>query len=353
VRLIVVNYSMSSKSLVFSHQREVVRELSQFFETVEVFTTEVSSEPLPRNVKVSHIPWKANSPLSNVVTVLKLLYPALIRNRTSVLFTHMTDVHAAILAPLTWLLKMRHILWYAHAKNSKYLIWSSFFVSKIVSSTPGSCNLGINKRKVLYINQGINSKNFPYLARSPEKLYKVLYYGRLDPSKNIHIFPDLVFELNRSSYSYSIDVFGRPANLESEKYFFDVVSSHKAKSQKTSITFHDPIARALIPDIAKKYDIFLNLFSGSLDKTLIETTFMGMPVITWNREYCSQFGTWSNSSVSETLDFIIKEFDFINSLKKIELNKEISRRLDLAIRNHSFEGWINRLVGVLKEGETS
>jgi glycosyltransferase involved in cell wall biosynthesis len=264
----------------------------------------------------------------------------------------MTDVHAAILAPLTWLLKMRHILWYAHAKNSKYLIWSSFFVSKIVSSTPGSCNLGINKRKVLYINQGIDLKNFPYLARSPEKLHKVLYYGRLDPSKNIHIFPDLVFELNRSSDSYSIDVFGRPANLESEKYFFDVVSSRKGKSQKASITFHDPITRALIPDTAKRYDIFLNLFSGSLDKTLIETTFMGMPVITWNREYCSQFGTWSNSSVSETVDFIIKEFEFINSLKKIELNKEINRRLDLAIKNHSFEGWINRLVWVFKEGET-
>jgi glycosyltransferase involved in cell wall biosynthesis len=352
VRLIVVNYSMSSKSLVFSHQREVVRELSQFFETVDVFTTEVSSEPLPRNVKVSHIPWRANSPLSNVVTVLKLLYPALIRNHTSVLFTHMTDAHAAILAPLTWLLKMRHILWYAHAKSSKYLIWSSFFVSKIVSSTPGSCNLGINKRKVLYINQGIDSKNFPYYARSRKRLRKILYYGRLDPSKNIHIFPDLVFELNRSSDSYSIDIYGRPANLVSEKYYFDVASSPKVKSQKPLITFHDPIARAVIPNTAKRYDIFLNLFSGSLDKTLIEATFMGMPVITWNREYCSQFGTWSNSSVSETLDFIIKEFEFINSLKKIELSKEIKRRLELAIRNHSFDGWINRLVGVLDEGET-
>ena len=328
-----------------------MRELSQFFETVEVFTTEVSSEPLPRNVKVSHIPWKANSPLSNVVTVLKLLYPALIRNRNSVLFTHMTDVHSAILAPLTWLLKMRHVLWYAHANKSKYLIWSSFFVSKIVSSTPGSCNLGINNRKVLYINQGIDSKNFPYFARSSKRLRKILYYGRLDPSKNIHMFSDLVFELNRSPEKYSIDVFGRPANLESEKYFFDVASSRKAKSQKAPITFHDPIARALIPDIAKKYDIFLNLFSGSLDKTLIESTFMGMPVITWNREYCSQFGTWSNSSVSETLDFIIMEFEFINSLKETELHKEINRRLELAIRNHSFEGWINRLVVVLKEGE--
>jgi glycosyltransferase involved in cell wall biosynthesis len=264
----------------------------------------------------------------------------------------MTDVHAAILAPLTWLLKMRHIHWYAHAKNSKYLIWSSFFVSKIVSSTPGSCNLGINKRKVLYINQGIDSKNFPYYARTPKRLRKVLYYGRLDPSKNIHMFPDIVLKLNRSPDKYSIDVFGQPANFESEKYFLDLTSSNKVKSHETSIIFHGPIPRALIPDIAKRYDIFLNLFSGSLDKTLIETTFMGMPVITWNREYCSQFGTWSNSSVSETLDFIIMEFEFINSLKDAELQKEINRRLELAVRNHSFDGWINRLVGVLKEGGT-
>jgi len=34
------------------------------------------------------------------------------------------------------------------------------------------------------------------------------------------------------------------------------------------------------------------------------------------------------------------------------LSKEINRRLDLAITNHSFEGWINRLAGLLKEGET-
>jgi glycosyltransferase involved in cell wall biosynthesis len=342
---------MSSKSLVFSHQREVVHEISQFFETVEVFTTEFGSESLPRNVKVSHIPWKTNSPLSNVVTVLKLLYPALIRNRNSVLFTHMTDVHAAILAPLTWLLKMRHVLWYAHAKNSKYLIWSSFFVSKILSSTPGSCNLSINKRKVIYINQGIDSKKFPYCPHPPKRLGKILYYGRLDPSKNIHMFPDLIFRLNCSSDSYSIDVYGRPANLDSEKYFFDISASGRVKSQEPLITFHDPIERSSIPNIAKRYDFFLNLFSGSLDKTLVEATLMGMPVITWNREYCSQFGTWSNSSVSETLDFIIKEFAFIKSLKRIELNKEINRRLDLAIRNHSFESWISRLVGVLKEGE--
>ena len=106
MRLIVVNYSMSSKNLVFSHQREVVLALSQFFETVEVFTTELGSEYLPKNVRVFLLPWKVRSPLRNLFTVIKVVYPVLIRNRTSVLFTHMTDAHAAILAPLTWLLRM-------------------------------------------------------------------------------------------------------------------------------------------------------------------------------------------------------------------------------------------------------
>ena len=353
MRLIVVNYSMSSKNLVFSHQREVVLALSQFFETVEVFTTELGSEYLPKNVKVFLLPWRVRSPLRNLLNVLKVVYPVLIRNRTSVLFTHMTDAHAAILAPLTWLLKMRHILWYAHAANSKFLVWCSFFVSNIVSSTNGSCNLSLNKAKVCYINQGISNKSFPYKNRSNERFRKILYYGRLDPSKNIHLFPSLLLELNRSGDIYTLDIFGRPANLESEKYFLNVRSSDQVKIQGSSINFHGSIERALVSNVAENFDVFLNLFSGSLDKTLVEATFMGMSVVTWNLEYCSQFGTWSNFPVSKTIDFIIKEFEALDSMKNTALQEEITRRLNLAIVSHSFEGWIDRLVRVLKKGELS
>ncbi len=348
-----MNYSMSSKNLVFSHQREVVLALSQFFETVEVFTTEPSSEYTPKNVKVSLLPWRVRSPLRNLLTVLRVVYPFLIKNRDSVLFTHMTDAHAAILAPLAWLIRIRHILWYAHAANSKFLIWSSFFVSNIVSSTNGSCNLRLNKEKICYINQGISNKNFPFKIRSNERFRKVLYYGRLDPSKNIHLFPSLLLELNRSGDIYTLDIFGRPANLESEKYFLNVRSSNQVKIQESSINFRGSIERALVSKVTENYDIFLNLFSGSLDKTLVEATFMGMPVVTWNLEYCSQFGTWSNFPASATLDFIIKEFEALDSMKNGALQGEIARRLNLAIKSHSFEGWIDRLVRVLKKGKLS
>jgi hypothetical protein len=76
-----------------------------------------------------------------------------------------------------------------------------------------------------------------------------------------------------------------------------------------------------------------------------------MTVVTWNLEYCSQFGTWSNFPVSETIDFIIKEFEAIDSMKNSELQEEIARRLNLAIESHSFEGWIDRLVRVLRGGK--
>jgi glycosyltransferase involved in cell wall biosynthesis len=265
----------------------------------------------------------------------------------------MTDAHAAILAPLTWLLRMRHILWYAHATNSKFLIWSSFFVTNIVSSTNGSCNLSLNKAKICYINQGISNKSFPFRVRSNVRLRKVLYYGRLDPSKNIHLFARILLELNRSGEIYTLDIFGRPTNLDSEVYFLSVRLSDQVKSQGSSINFHGSIERALVSNVAENYDVFLNLFSGSLDKTLVEATFMGMPVVTWNLEYCSQFGTWSNFPVSKTIDFIIKEFEALDSMKNEALQEEIARRLNLAIRSHSFEVWIDRLVRVLKRGELS
>jgi glycosyltransferase involved in cell wall biosynthesis len=265
----------------------------------------------------------------------------------------MTDIHAAIVAPLTWLLRMRHILWYAHANNSIYLIWASFFVTKIVSSTFGSCNLSINRRKLKYINQGISSTNFPYRSHSRKKLRKILYYGRLDPSKNIHLFPKVLYELNDSKKTYTLDVFGQPTNLAAEKYLMNFALSQRDKNQELPITFNGPIKRVLIPDIAAKYSFFLNLFSGSLDKTLIEATLMGIPVVTWNNEYCSQFGTWSGFTASEDLSFIIKEFRMIDSLKVTELNQELDRRLLLAEGSHAFEGWINRLADVLKESTSS
>jgi len=343
---------MSSESLVFSHQRETVLALSKYFTHLDVYSAESSQETVPANVRVFSLPWKIKSPIRNSITILKTLFPILIKNRNCVVFTHMVDVHAAIVSPLTWILRIPHFFWYAHANNSRYLFWSSFFVSKIVSSTKGSCNLKVNKRKIVYINQGIDPKLFPFSLPTKSLSRKLLYYGRLDQSKNIHLFPKLMKMLETKTTSYGIDTYGDSTTLESKNYISNIKLDLKVIPSRSHITFNGPINRATISQVASNYGTFLNLFSGSLDKTLIEATFLGLPVVTWNREYCFQFGTWSKDPVFESLEFIQRELEFISAMPLADLKMELLQRLRFAQNHHSFSGWIDRLVSVIRRDET-
>lgn len=339
---------MDSKSLVFSHQLDTAIALSQYFESVDVFTIEIPKTALPANMKVFYLPWKTNSRLKNIITIFTKLYPFLMKNRGAIVFAHMTDVHSALISPLTWILKTRHVLWYAHAVTSKYLLFSSLFVSAIVSSTPGSCNLKVNRDKIKFINQGISREDFPFFQRSFVEFKNILYYGRLDKSKNIDMFCDLMRLLESQSNVFILDVFGKPSNLDSERFMQKVREEISFKLLPNTVNFFGQIERRKIPLVAQNYDIFLNLFSGSLDKTLIEATFMGLPVVTWNQEYCSQFGTWSLLPADNSLNFIAAEIQSLKSQSTVELQAEIYRRRREAIDKHSFDGWIKSLSLVLK-----
>lgn len=333
--------------MVFSHQRDTALALSNYFESIEVFTCESYHEVLPLNIRVTKIPWDKNSPVKNAFRILKTLCPLLMKNKGATLFSHMTDAHSALISPITWALRIRHVLWYAHANNSFYLIWSSFFVSNIISSTKGSCNLRVNRRKVKYINQGVDQKLFSYGPRESIKSSRILYYGRLDESKNIDLFPDLIYELNKKG-DYTLDIFGKSSEVQSQRYLLSVQAKIAAGPGKKEINFNGSIERRNISKISEQYCFFLNLFDGSLDKTLIEASLMRLAVVTWNSEYCSLFGTWNGGPVEKTLSFIQDEFQAIQLMPLLSFREEIQRRYHIAIDDHSFDGWINRLVIELK-----
>jgi glycosyltransferase involved in cell wall biosynthesis len=198
----------------------------------------------------------------------------------------------------------------------------------------------------VYINQGIKQTDFPFESRQFKSLNRLFYYGRFDRSKNIHLFKDLVIELNQKRITYSFEAFGKPASLDSESY---VRSIRTSSNSLRHLKFQEPIPRKYIPEVSKKFDIFVNLFAGSLDKTLIEVTLMGLPVVTWNQEFCNEFGTWSGTKPGNSLSFIKDEICFLNSMDKVEIQTEIWRRYQLAVKNHTFDGWIFRLLFVLKD----
>ena len=89
---------------------------------------------------------------------------------------------------------------------------------------------------------------------------------------------------------------------------------------------------------------FFHAYIGSLDKTLVESTMLSVPVVTINPEYIKIFGSWSSSG-SVSLD---SEYRAMRSLNFTELELELERRHSLALRNHSLTNWINLLSQLLK-----
>lgn len=347
VNLLVINYSMHSENLVFSHQIDVVSALSKHFQRVTVFTSEYDGKFLGENVQVKVQIWEDGHAIKNAIRIVSTLARFLIRNRSTIVFSHMTDVHSALISPLTFFLRIRHVLWYAHAHDSVYLFWSSFFVSNIVSSTPGSCRLKLNRRKLRFINQGISLLDFPYQSRTPRKLNRIFNYGRLDESKNIHLFFDLLRAINENGGEFSIDVYGASSKGQTLEYLESLKLKSRHPDFQSTLNIHPQLNRKSVSAESEKYDLFLNLFTGSLDKTLVEATLLGLPVLTWNREYCKQFGTWSGHAVSESMKFIQDELTFIRTMREPELHLEILRRYNLAVELHGLEGWVNRLISVL------
>ncbi len=258
-------------------------------------------------------------------------------------FFHMTDVFAAFFSPYFWFKRRRQILWYAHAHQSRYLKWATKWVNSILTSTPGSCpNTG---SKVIYLGQGVDHTYFTQIAFEQLKLNRLIHYGRFDRSKNIDQIISSVELMRRQNSQISLRVVGSPLNTQSQLWSREIESSWRDAIRDGWLTFSHAVNRRDIPQIMKDHGVFIHAFQGSLDKTLIESTLLGVPVITLNKEYTKIFGSWSpnNSEIS-----LAEEYQFMRALKNKDLISELNRRRQLAVQEHSIVQWVDKLVGELE-----
>lgn len=325
--LLVINFSMDAKHSALSHQQEVVAKLSEHFEHVTVITGEAPTAPIPMNVEVHSIKWRVGNPVRNGVRLIIKFIRVLILNRPSVVFSHMVPIHAAITSPISRLLKVRHVLWYAHAVTPLSLRFANLFVNQVLTSTPGSCNLF--SKKVTPIGQGVDSKLFEFKKRSFESLVNILYVGRTDSSKNI---PEIV---------------GAVASAKSifPNLHLTIVGGGPALSENLNLPWIQIQGRALRSELPLAYasaDIFIHAFRGSLDKVLIEATLTGLPVLTENDEYQKFFKIFGirSTPLSEQLINLL-------SSDTSAISKIVASNYQTALTEHELKGWITRIITLL------
>ena len=340
--ILVINYQMDDTSQVFAHQIEVVRRLALYYKNILVFTNHFNPNSIiPSNVIVFSCDWRVGKSIRNTLVFYRNFFKLLKNYKIDLIFSHMTEVQSALIAPISRFLKIPHLLWYAHTSKSPYLVWNSFFVDKIVTSTKGSCPL--KNGKVVPIGQAIDENYFFDEVRKSNLRRRFLHIGRFDPSKNAREIINTIISRHEIDQTISLLLIGSPSTASFNRYALDLQIEYRNYS---FIKFQSSVPRNETMIFLRENDVFIHAFQGSLDKTLVEATMAGLPVVTVNREYLNQFGGWNNDSNEVTLR---SEFNAFLATSDEEIYLKCCKRQKFAISHHSLTNWNRQLISLFND----
>ncbi len=340
--LLVFNFVMDPEDPLLSHQYEAVLALADGFDRVTVITGKVGNIDSNPKIQIISTNWRPGYRFRNILKLFASAIPEIVRGDFNSVFYHMTDLQSAFISPLVRLRRRKQFLWYAHTFKSKYLIFASWWITGIITSTSGSCP--ISGKYVRPIGQAIDNDKFKPIPYEKLDINKLIHIGRFDRSKNIDHLISTARKL-RKTYPYvELTIVGSPGNLESREWADLLIENCKSEIDEGWLKFKDAITRKQFPIEMAGNGCFFHGYMGSLDKTLIEATMLRVPVVTLNPEYLSIFGKWSKTFTAD----LSEEYFAIAGLGEEEVNQELDRRLAVAIRDHSLDNWVDQLSKILK-----
>ena len=333
---------MDRKDPLLSHQYEAVSALANNFGNVTAVTGRVGNDTSEQNFDIVSTEWKPGNKLRNVYRLYLKALPIIVKGNFDSVFFHMTDLQCALLSPWVALRGKKQFLWYAHTYKSNYLVFSSFWVNGIVTSTSGSCPL--SGPKVISIGQAIDEEKFRAINLEDLDLSKLIHIGRFDRSKNIQLLISAARQIRNIFPDLMLTLVGSPANAESKVWAHQLVTESQNDIQAGRLIFKSSIPRENFPLEVAENGCFFHAYIGSLDKTLIESTMLRVPVVTINPEYIEIFGTWGDPNSVD----LVSEYVAMRTMSRLEMGFELDRRLDIARRNHSLKHWVGELTSLLR-----
>lgn len=346
ISLFLIVYSLDDKSELFSHQYLIAKKLNSHFSNTTVVTFfSKETRRVFEGMQVVSLDWD-RSALLGVLKLYYFFFRHVRHNSNIVVFSHMADIASALISPFSRLLGVRHILWYAHNSYSHYLKFAVPFVDTILTSTPDSCPYVGTKLKS--IGQGIDTALFSFST----KLYgpnfsRFIHVGRLDPSKQIDTILEAFSKFAKRHQSASLALVGAPTK-GNESYVGYLKDKYHYLIETNQVIFEGAKKRNEVARILRESDLFIHAYEGSLDKSILEATLIGIPVVTLNRPYLNLVG----ASVLDQLnlrksDLLIEQIEHFSELSVNEYFQVLQSRSELVKQSHNLDSWISKAVQVL------
>ena len=171
------------------------------------------------------------------------------------------------------LLNKRIVLWYAHYKTSSALNAAVVLSHVVVTSAKEACSIESNKLHV--IGQSIDVTRFIIPAGKMFDTNRTIVLGRISEVKQvpriIHLFERSIFSTRKNG---ELDIIGKPFDQSAEKVRELVQLNANVRWMKEGFSYDR------IPEIVGAYDIMINLYEGSIDKSILEGMACGViPII--------------------------------------------------------------------------
>ncbi len=345
-RILVFNFVLDDNYPVLAHQTDVVRILARHFSEVVVITGRIGDAKLPSNVTAFSTDWQSSRFFHNILFFLRTIFRVRVWRNFEIVFFHMVVYQLILSLPFLSFSKAKKILWYAHKQNSFALRLASSQIDTLISSTQGS--FPFKSPKLNIVGQMVDSQQFRMFdSRDYSKRSSFVHIGRLDSSKQIDKIIDSLASYKPLFPRMEFVSYGEPSNTRERKWSQSVLDKYAANPEFDWVRFLPSIPKKEVPALLSTADVFIHSFQGSLDKSLIEATLCGIPVVTTNKEYVSFFGSWTGVSDPNLSD----EIRTLLSLDSDAIEARSIRNREIASTNHSLQSWENRVLPIFVVNE--
>jgi glycosyltransferase involved in cell wall biosynthesis len=321
MKLLIITQVIDTQHPVLGFFHRWVEEFAQHCEHVHVIALQVGEYSLPENVTVHSLGKEdKKGRLTYLYRFYKLIWQ--LRHEYENVFVHMNQIYVILGAPLWKVLGKRIGLWYVHKQVTVSLRLAVLLVHHIFSSVQQS--MQIDTKKVLFVGHGIDLERFNVeTQQSTDNVLRIIHIGRITKIKNIDVLLEAV-ALLMPKHNLQVSLYGDTVN--------DIDKKYKSKLEKYIIShnltdivhFCGSVPHDQIPDVLSRHDLSINLTpTGGMDKAVIESATVGVPVITTNQSYKKFLAHRSDYFLAtyNNSNHLARSIDYVASLSKVEYKK--------------------------------
>lgn len=272
---------------------------------------------LPKHVKVLSLGKERKpSKLRYVLLFYKYIWQE--RNNYDSVFVHMNEEYV-LLGSLLWKILGKKVgMWRNHARSTFFTKYAVMLSDIVFCTSPKSYTAKF--KKTLICPAGIDTSQ--YDGESNPKDNSILFFGRLSPVKNVHVFIQALESLNNRGVNFVADIVGSPVNPEDFEYEKTLHKLGENLVKQGKLKFLPGVKHDETNDLYRDYSLYVNLTpDGSLDKTMLEACASRTPVLLSNSAF--------RGYIPEMCQLMSLESDSASEKMKTLLELSIKDRIDL------------------------